>query len=131
MATRAFSRGFSLVELMVAVAIVSILAAMVLSQFKRLECRSKQSEAKMLLRGLYQAEQAYASDFGEFTGPQVLYQYGFELTGPLNKTKYYQLQMSCSPLAEWDYAWVVDDAQRINQSSVLQDYWFVAHGESA
>jgi type IV pilus assembly protein PilA len=63
-------KGFTLVELMIVVAIIGILAAIAIPNFIKFQARGKQSEAKTNLKGLFQAEKSffaerdtYSSDF--------------------------------------------------------------------
>jgi type IV pilus assembly protein PilA len=51
--------GFTLIELMITVAIVGILVAVAVPNFIRLQARSKQSEAKANLKALFQAQKAH------------------------------------------------------------------------
>ena len=55
--------GFTLVELMVVVAILGILSAVAIPNFKKYQAKSKTSEAKLHLSAIYTAEQAFASDY--------------------------------------------------------------------
>jgi len=55
-------KGFTLIELMIVVAIIGILAAIAIPNFLKFQSKSKQSEAKGNLKGIYTAETAY---FGE------------------------------------------------------------------
>ena len=55
-------KGFTLIELMIVVAIIGILAAIAIPNFLKFQAKSKQSEAKTNLKGIYTAETGY---FGE------------------------------------------------------------------
>jgi prepilin-type N-terminal cleavage/methylation domain-containing protein len=59
--------GFSLIELMVVIAVISILAAVSVPVYKNFLTRSKRSEAYANLHSLYIAEQAYHAEHSEFT----------------------------------------------------------------
>ncbi|MAZ48785.1 MAG: hypothetical protein CME65_09485 [Halobacteriovoraceae bacterium] len=56
--------GFTLVELMIVVAIIGILSAVAVPNFKRYQAKSKTSEAKIQLAAAYTAEQSFYGDFG-------------------------------------------------------------------
>ncbi len=58
--------GFTLVELMVVVAIVGILSAVAIPNFKRYQAKSKTSEAKLQLAAVYSAETTLQTDFDSF-----------------------------------------------------------------
>ena len=55
--------GFTLVELMVVVAIIGLLSAVAIPNFKKYQAKAKTSEAKLQLSAAYTAEQAFYSDF--------------------------------------------------------------------
>jgi len=64
-------RGFTLIELMIVIAIVGILAAIAIPNFLVYQAKSKQSEAKMLLKAMHTSEVAYFSENGYFTNDAV------------------------------------------------------------
>ena len=55
--------GFTLVELMVVVAIIGLLSAVAIPNFKKYQARAKTSEAKLQLSAAYTAEQSFYSDY--------------------------------------------------------------------
>ncbi len=59
--------GFTLVELMVVVAIVGILSAIAIPNYQKYQAKARQSEAKIALAGIYTAESAFSADNGSFT----------------------------------------------------------------
>ena len=63
---RANAKGFTLIELMIVVAIVGILAAIAIPNFIKFQCRSKQTEAKTSLTALYVAEESYRAEFSKY-----------------------------------------------------------------
>lgn len=60
------SAGFSLVELMVVVAIIGILAAMSVGQVQKQIAKARQTEAKTNLSALYTAEKAFQAEFQSY-----------------------------------------------------------------
>ena len=59
-------KGFTLVELMVVVAIIGLLSAVAIPNFQKYQARSKTSEAKLQLAAVYTAEQSFYSDYNVY-----------------------------------------------------------------
>ncbi len=89
-------KAFTLIELMIVVAIIGILAAIAVPNFVKFQCRSKQSEAKGNLKALYVAQEAFRAENDTYgsvaaisagnVGSQVTNQIGFVPKG--GKTRY-------------------------------------------
>ena len=60
------SEGFTLIELMVVVAIIGVLAAVALPQFATYSAKAKTSEAKLSLASVYTGEQAHRLEHNSY-----------------------------------------------------------------
>lgn len=73
------NRGFSLIELMVVVAIMGVLAAIGIPQFAKFQAKARQSEAKGHLSAMFTAQTSFKSEWNQYTSD--IKNAGFAVTG--------------------------------------------------
>lgn len=115
---RMSQKGFTLVELMIVVAIIGILSTIAVPQYQKFQAKSKQTEVRIALASIYTLQTSWSADNGSFTG--CLGNIGFARDG--NKF-YYTVGFldpssvnQCGPSggrACTEYSWTTDAAGAI------------------
>lgn len=103
-------QAFTLIELMIVVAIIAFLATIAVPQYFRYQAKAKQAEVAMNLASLHTAAQAYFAEHGEYTtvlwgdgglgwkpegykgggkGENFYYTYGFNVPGAQEGVHYF------------------------------------------
>ena len=63
---RKSNKGFTLIELMIVVAIIGILAAIAIPNFLRYQLKSKSSEGKVNIAAISTAQESFRAEFGSY-----------------------------------------------------------------
>lgn len=105
------NKGFSLVELMVVVAIIGILSAIAIPQINKYMARARQTEAKTNLASIYTASKAFYAEYNVYD-PRLLV-IGFRPEGRLRYNTGFESATECSPtLNDFGYtAPIADNSQ--------------------
>jgi type IV pilus assembly protein PilA len=90
------SRGFSIIELMVVVAMISIMAIIGIPQYKKFVAKARQAEAKIQLSGIFAAEAAFHFEYNGYSSN--LRVIGYAPRG----TFYYQAGFQLLPCLDWN-----------------------------
>ena len=98
-------RGFTLIELMIVVAIIGVLAAIAIPNFIRFQARSKQGEAKTNLKSMFTAERSFYQEKDRYSA--LVDEIGF---APERSNRYaYRLSTACATKEDRSTATAVRD----------------------
>lgn len=90
-------KGFTLIELMIVVAIIGILAAIAIPNFLNYQCKAKQSEAKANLGTIRSMQEAYFAEYDEYAATMAAI--GFSAKGT---SRYTYTTSSNTPTADFE-----------------------------
>ena len=91
-------KGFTLIELMIVVVIISILTAMAIPKFMLSTNRAKQSEAKQLLKQIFTMQHAYRQEYNTYPS--------YSATTPGVAATWVDLGIEFQPSARYSYVCV-------------------------
>ena len=124
------NKGFSMIELMVVVAIIGVLAAIGIPQYSKFQAKARQSEAKLSLAALFTAEESFRQEWNQFStnlnnigfsvqGSRLRYKTGFN-TGTGLCTNYTTANGAPAEQANQHHIW--SDGQSVNTSNASWAY---------
>jgi len=93
-------KGFTLIELMIVVVIIGILAALAIPRFMRATTKSKQSEAKQVLKQIYTMQHAYRQEYDAYWGN------GITAAAQANPTAFGRIGVDIMTTARYTYSLV-------------------------
>ena len=112
-------KGFTLIELMIVVAIIGILAAIAIPNFLNYQCKAKQSEAKANLGNIRTSQEAYFAEYDTYA--DEMSSIGFATKGN-KKYTYYMTSADSSAFtagASTDNLKGTNDVWTIDEDGVL------------
>jgi len=112
------NEGFTLIELMIVVAIIGILAAIAIPNFLNYQCKAKQSEAKQSLGTIAKSQEAYLSEYDTYTSD--LDALGFAVKGDTARYSY--------SITSADATTFTAQAQSTTVKSGATDTWTIDEG---
>jgi prepilin-type N-terminal cleavage/methylation domain-containing protein len=121
--------GFSLVELMVVVAIIGVLAALAVPRFQTFQAKAKQSEVKNNLSHIYTLEQSWYGDHDVFLASAAshdLTNVGFKAQG---KTRYFYDALINASAQKFRGVGLEKTNGTVSAGSANPDQWVIDDGK--
>jgi prepilin-type N-terminal cleavage/methylation domain-containing protein len=104
---RRSNKGFTLIELMIVVVIIGVLAALAVPRYMRAATKSKQSEAREILKQIYTMERAYFIENETYVLNGVT-------ASAANPLAYLTLAIEIMPSARYTYTITMPDANHFS-----------------
>jgi type IV pilus assembly protein PilA len=120
--TSRLTKGFTLIELMIVVAIIGILAAIAIPNFVKFQCKAKQSEAKTALKAIYTVELAYTGEFGSVLNLVQLTGFGGLDSKTVTGARYYRYSITVLGGGDSFDSLAIDEKVKVNTSG-SNDQW--------
>jgi len=96
-------RGWTMIELMIVVIIIGVIAALAVPRFLTASTSTKQSEAKLLLKQIYQAERSYFQEYDTYWIPGAAV-----VAGQTNRLAFAPIGVNIAGPARYSYTIVGD-----------------------
>lgn len=135
---RRLRRGFTLIELMIVVAIIGILAAIAIPSYVQFQCRAKQSEAKEVLKAIFLVQETYDGEFGTALDLGGLTSFaGLDTKTLVSRSYGYCVGLkgaaggclgtssSIDPTGEKWWAFAHDSVSAVDQANASMDEWLI------
>jgi type IV pilus assembly protein PilA len=112
-------KGFTLIELMIVVAIIGILAAIAIPNFMNYQCKARQTEAKTALGTVRTLQEAYIAEYSGYgsTAGNI----GFQMKG---QSKYDDPTMALATVTSTNDSFT---ATIVGNDNMLGDTWTITH----